>query len=174
MEVNLLNEKQQTVSIVIKSPERRRGKKRTDSFFPFFLFSISFEFFFSSENIIDAYRFGTIVILVSFNQVSLSLVSFFSRATRDESLAFLFIRHSVRSEKYSIYHHTYRNTSNALLDFFSLFFFFFSRLLLSIFLFPSLTFGDCLSVVHKRLVAVRNHVSVQPVRCSSIPIFQIR
>ena len=163
------------MTIVINSLEtRRKRRERIHSFFLLF-FSISFEFFFP-ENIIDAYRFGTIVILVSFNQVSLSLVSFFlpvffSLATRDESLAFLFIRHSVCSKKYSIYHHTYRNTSNALLDFLLSFF---SRLLLSIFLFPSLTLGDCLSAVHKRLVAVRNHVSVQPVRCSSIPIFQIR
>ena len=162
--------------MTINSLETRRKRREcTRSFFLFSSFLCRLNFF--SENLIDAYRFGTVVILVSFNQVSLSFVSFFllvflSLTTRDESLAFLFIRHSVCSKKYSIYHRTYRNTSNALLDFF--FSSFFSRLLLSIFLFPSLTLGDCLSVVHKRLVAVRNHVSVQPVRCSSIPIFQIR
>ncbi len=72
---------------------------------------------FFSQNIIDAYRFGTIVIVVSFNQVFSLFLSIPQTTTRDESLAFLFIRHSVRSEKYSIYH-TYIESSNALLDYF--------------------------------------------------------
>jgi len=157
---------------ILKSLERirrRRRRKKNDETDSFFFFCIVWIFF--SKNIIDAYRFGTIVIVVSFNQVFSLFFSLFLKQQLETShwLFSSFDTLCARRNIQSIIIH--RNTSNALLDFF---FFFFFSLLLSIFLFPSLTFGDCLLFVHKRLVAVRNHVSVQPVRCSSIPIFQIR
>jgi hypothetical protein len=77
---------------------------------------------------------------------------------------------AVRYEKDSIYHkHRKQQRSIASI---------YPRLLslsLSLFLYFSslhwLLETVSLSLVHKRLVTVRNHVSVQPVRCSSIPIF---
>jgi hypothetical protein len=71
---------------------------------------MSLHSFFFFLNIIDANRFATIIILVTFNQVSLSFsLSLFSQKTRDESLAFSsFDTVCVCTfEIYSIYH-TYK------------------------------------------------------------------
>ena len=120
--VNLLNEKQQTLSID-NSQEREEKKKdertrrrfffffslyRLNFFSLFFPLSLFFDVVVFLQNIIDAYRCGTIVILVvSFNQVSLSLF-LNTHTTRDESLAFLslFIWHTVLAKE--IFNLSYR------------------------------------------------------------------
>lgn len=125
---------------------------------------------FSLSSTTGAHRFATITIVVAFNQVifsplSLSLArSLYFVAQREEreraraaTSHWLFLtRHCGRVGE--IFDRSYISTSNALVRS----------------LFPSLTSRACLSVVHKRLVTVKNHVSVQPARCSSVPIFQVR
>jgi hypothetical protein len=104
--LNLLYEKQQTLSI-LNSPER----EKKDSFFLYIV-----RIFFS-QNSIDAYRFGRIVVVVSFNQVSLSLSLSLVSYSNNSRRVIGFSLHSAQCALGEIFNISYIEGSNALLDF---------------------------------------------------------